>query len=73
MNSPIALEWLRTTVNTTQEKAKASEMFSKMSDEVKASFLGKNTQLNFRPLSLLKLVALHLILNLRHLMEKNFH
>lgn len=41
LNSPIALEWLRGTVNPTQEKTKATGMFSRMSNEVKASFSGK--------------------------------
>jgi len=41
LNSPIALEWLRATINPAQEKTKATEMFSRMSKEVKESFSGK--------------------------------
>lgn len=41
LNSPIALEWLRGTMNPAQEKTKATAMFARMSNEVKASFSGK--------------------------------
>ena len=41
MNSPIALEWLKATINPAQEKTKATAMFARMSLEVKASFAGK--------------------------------
>lgn len=41
LNSPIALEWLKNTVNLSQEKTKASELFARMGKEVKDSFSGK--------------------------------
>lgn len=41
LDSPVALEWLRITMNPVQEKTRATEMFARMTSGVRNSFSGK--------------------------------